>query len=239
MQGKTVLITGAARRVGRSIALACAAAGAHMVLHYRNSASEAAATASDIKELGVSAWTVQGDLASADAADTLMQKANQHGPISVLVNNASVFAPVTAESMSTDDWESHLRVNLTAPVMLTRAFAATLPEGHTGRVLNLVDWRATKPQADHFPYTVSKSALVAATQAMALTYAPRISINALALGAILPPEGQTPDSRVLERVPMSRWSTLQELQNAALFLLAGPQYITGEVLYLDGGRHLY
>jgi pteridine reductase len=136
------------------------------------------------------------------------------------------------------DWEHHLNINLTAPFLLCQAFAAQLPQSAEGRIVNILDWRAQQPGADHFPYTVSKAALASMTQALAVALAPRITVNGLALGAVLPPTDGGGGSEVTAKIPLGRWSEAKEVQQALVFLLAGPAYITGEVLHLDGGRHL-
>ena len=105
-------------------------------------------------------------------------------------------------------------------------------------MVNILDWRATRPGSDHFAYTISKAALAAMTKSMAQALAPRVSVNGLALGAILPAEGQKPDREVLKHVIAGRWGTLQEVSNALMFLLAGPRYVTGQIIHVDGGRHI-
>jgi NAD(P)-dependent dehydrogenase (short-subunit alcohol dehydrogenase family) len=131
-----------------------------------------------------------------------------------------------------------MQINLTAPFLLSQAFARQLPEGENGRIVNLLDWRALRPGADHLPYTISKAGLYALTQSLAAALAPRITVNGLALGAILPPSdgGETDD--ILQDVPAGRWADLDEVNQVALFLLGGPAYITGEIIHVDGGRHL-
>jgi pteridine reductase len=111
--------------------------------------------------------------------------------------------------------------------------------GIKGRIVNIVDWRALRPAADHFPYTISKAALVAMTKSLAVALAPRITVNGLALGAILPPTGNPSASeKIIENIPANRWSEANEVEDALLFLLTGPAYITGEIIHVDGGRHL-
>ena len=119
-----------------------------------------------------------------------------------------------------------------------QSFAHQVPVYETGRIINLLDWRALRPGADHLPYTISKAGLVALTRSLAQALAPRISVNGLALGAILPPESGPAPGNILERVPAGRWADLHEVGQAAVFLLDGPSYITGEIIHIDGGRHL-
>ena len=136
------------------------------------------------------------------------------------------------------DWERHMAINLAAPFLLSKAFAAQVPSNGEGRIVNIVDWRALRPGADHFPYTISKAALTSLTYAMAAALAPNITVNGLALGAILPPSEQPASPDILKFVPAARWGELPEVEAALIFLLSGPAYITGEILHVDGGRHL-
>jgi NAD(P)-dependent dehydrogenase (short-subunit alcohol dehydrogenase family) len=238
LSGRLVLVTGAARRIGRALALACAEAGADVIVHYDKSAAEASQTRDAIDGLGRAAWTVQADLARPETAEQLIGQALEHGNLYGLVNNAAVFEERGLQSTSNADWDRSLSVNLTAPFLLCRAFASALPQGAAGRIVNILDWRSLRPDADHFAYSVSKAALAALTRSVALALAPAISVNGLALGAIMPPERLSAPPDLLGRVPAGRWGTLREVQDALLFLLTGPAYITGEVLHVDGGRHV-
>lgn len=238
--GKTILVTGAARRVGRMLALACAQAGADIVLHYGNSGPEAASVQKEIRAVGRQAWLLPSDLSNPESASSLIQQTRQFSPIlHGLVNSAAIFEPLTFQATTLQAWERHLSINLTAPFLLSQAFAAQLPEGETGRIVNLLDWRALRPGTDHFPYTISKAALGAMTKSLATALAPRITVNGLALGAILPPaDDPSAEERVIRQVPAGRWAGAGEVEQALLFLLAGPAYITGEIIHIDGGRHL-
>ncbi|MDX9864376.1 MAG: SDR family oxidoreductase, partial [Anaerolineaceae bacterium] len=111
--------------------------------------------------------------------------------------------------------------------------------GEEGRIINLLDWRALRPGPDHLPYSISKSALAALTHSLAAALAPQITVNGLALGAVLPPADGSPAQNILNKVPSGRWASLEEVNQALIFLLKGPAYITGEILYVDGGRHLF
>jgi NAD(P)-dependent dehydrogenase (short-subunit alcohol dehydrogenase family) len=243
LTGKRVLITGAAQRIGRALALAAARDGADLVIHYRRSLGEAESLRAEIHNLGRRCDLLSADLSDPAQVAGLIPQALQAGPLYALVNNASLFAPLTWQQTDLANWNQHLMVNLTAPFFLSQSFARSLPEGETGRIVNLLDWRALRPGADHLPYTVSKSALAALTRSLAIALAPRITVNGLALGAALPPsDGSAQDEqqlkRILQDVPARRWAEIEEVGQALLFLLTGPAYITGEVLHLDGGRHL-
>jgi NAD(P)-dependent dehydrogenase (short-subunit alcohol dehydrogenase family) len=238
LNNKLVLITGAARRVGRELALAVARAGGEVVIHFGQSEADSKSLLSEIQVLGGKGFLLQADLNDSKQVETLVPKACEHGPLFALVNNAAIFEPLTWATSTLEDWDRHMMVNLTVPFLLSQSFARLLPPGDTGRIINLLDWRALRPGADHLPYTISKSGLVALTRSLAIALAPRITVNGLALGAVLPPtDGATPQ-KIIEKVPAGRWANLDEVSQTLLFLLEGPAYITGEIIHIDGGRHL-
>jgi pteridine reductase len=238
LEGKTILVTGASRRLGRTIAIAAAKAGADIVLHYGHSESEAAKTAETIKNLGRNVWALQADLTDTKQAHSLCEKAFSLSTIFALVNNAAIFKPISFTETSIDDWNLHFTTNLTAPFLLSQYFANHISPSTPGRIINILDWRALRPGKDHFPYTISKAALAALTISMALSLAPHITVNGIALGALLPPENEPENPNLIKSIPMKRWANLDELGSLVLFLLDGPSFITGEIIHLDGGRHL-
>ncbi|MBL8090124.1 MAG: SDR family oxidoreductase [Anaerolineales bacterium] len=236
LKGKTILITGAARRVGKIFAFACAKAGANVIIHHGHSPDEAEALKEEIASLGPSAWVLPCDLSQPDAVSQLITQANEISPLYALVNSASIFENLSFQETSLEDWEKHFAINLTAPFLLSQAFAK-----HTthGRIVNILDWRALRPGADHFPYTITKSALASMTKSLAIALAPNIIVNGLALGAILPPaDSSSNKNKIIENVPAQRWAETKEVEEALIFLLTCPEYITGEIIHLDGGRHL-
>lgn len=242
MQPQNILITGAGRRIGRQLALAAAQAGANVAIHYHTSAESAEQTAQEIRSLGRKAITLCADLAQVEQLPALIEMAEKAlGHLSALVNNASIFEQLDWERTTLGDWERHLRVNLTAPFLLSQAFARRLTPTASGRIINILDWRALRPGPDHLPYTISKAALAALTRSLAQALAPHITVNGLALGAILPPADQNSikkPAHLLANVPAARWANMDEVTAAFVFLLYGPAYITGEILHIDGGRNL-
>lgn len=238
LNGRTILITGAARRVGRALALAAAAAGADIVLHHAHSPQEAQQTAREVESLGRQVWILEADLGDPVQVADLVPRANQLAPLDALVNSAAIFEALDWQSTTLEAWERHLRINLTAPFLLSQAFARGLTAGKKGRIVNIVDWRALRPVDDHLPYTISKAGLVALTRSLAVALAPAVTVNGLALGAILPPADGGAAEKALQGVPAARWARIEEPGEALIFLLSGPDYITGEILHLDGGRHL-
>jgi NAD(P)-dependent dehydrogenase (short-subunit alcohol dehydrogenase family) len=236
LNGKTILITGAARRIGRLFALACARTGADIIIHHAHSEDEARQVKDEIESIGRRAHILASDFGTPDSVSRLISSANDISPLYALINNAAIFEPLTFNETSLEDWNRHVNINLTAPFLLSQEFARYADKG---RIINILDWRALRPAADHFPYTISKAALAAMTKSLAVALAPRITVNGLAFGAILPPADQPSASeKIIENVPAHRWSDAGEVEDALLFLLTGPAYITGEIIHVDGGRHL-
>jgi pteridine reductase len=236
LSGQTILITGSARRIGRELALSAARAGADIIIHHGHSPKEADQTANEIRGFGRQAWVIKFDLVREDL-DLLINQAWLLHSFDALVNNAAIFEPESWDTMSHNSWQRHLAINLTAPLFLSQAFAKQLGS-HPGRIVNILDWRSLHPGADHFSYTISKAALASLTKSLALALAPNITVNGLALGAILPPSDGSNAQEVLEKVPIKRWADIEEVGKALIYLLTGPGYVTGDIIHLDGGRHL-
>jgi pteridine reductase len=237
LRGATALVTGAAHRVGRAIALGLAGAGSNVALHFHSSGAAAASTADEIRALGVKVATIAGDLGEDPAA--VFAACGKLAPVRILVNNAAVFPADRLTDVTATAWERTLAVNLTGAVFLTQAFARALPEGVDGAVVNVTDWRTQRPYPDHFSYVVAKGGLDTFTRAAAEALAPRIRVNAVALGAILPPSGK--DSAYLkelaQEIPLRRVGGTDPVVAAVLSLL-GNDFVTGEILRVDGGAHL-
>ncbi|HEY9152837.1 MAG TPA: SDR family NAD(P)-dependent oxidoreductase, partial [Anaerolineales bacterium] len=204
LRGKTILVTGAARRVGRMLALACARAGADVIIHHGHSVGQALDVQKEIASLGCRGWILTCDLSKTDEVARLISQANEISPLYGLVNSAAVFEPLSLEQTTLADWERHMAINFTAPFVLSQAFAKQVPDNGEGRIVNILDWRALRPGADHFPYTVSKAALAAMTKSLAVALAPRITVNGLALGAVLPPVNESASEKMIEEVPAHR-----------------------------------
>lgn len=237
LQGKTVLITGAAVRLGAQLAHSIAAEGGNVIIHYNSSQAEAEALQAALLQTGAQAHLLQADLANPEQAGQLIERACAHGPLFGLINNAAIFEDINLKTTRLSAWQRHIDINLTAPFLLSQAFWKAAGK-QPGRIVNLLDWRALRPGADHLPYTISKVGLAGLTRSLAAAMAPNISVNGIALGAILPPSDGREPHGILENVPAGRWAELNELNQTLLFLLTGPTYITGEIIHLDGGRHL-
>jgi len=194
---------------------------------------------SELTTLGVEVHLLQADFSKPEQASDLIEQGLTFGPLFALVNSAAIFQKLDLETSNLQNWQLHLDINLTAPFLLSQAFwKAARQTGAEGRIVNILDWRALRPGADHLPYTISKAALAALTQSLAIAMAPKVTVNGLAFGAILPPTDGGKTEGILKQVPAGRWAELEEVGQTLLFLLTGPQYISGEIIYLDGGRHL-
>ena len=237
LSGHAALVTGAGHRLGRAFAEGIAARGGAVVVHYGRSRAEADQAVQAIQAGGGRAIALQADLDHSEQVGALLPAAVEAlGDIDLLVNNAALFEAVELAEVTPEVWDHHFQVNLTAPLLLCQAFARHRA-GRPGAIVNILDWRALRPGADHLPYTISKAGLEALTRSLALGLAPAIRVNGLALGAILPPADGA-DGNPIARVPLGRWGKVEEAVDSLIFLLAGPDYITGEVLVLDGGRLL-
>jgi len=239
LEGKNVLITGAAVRVGRAMAEAVAKAGASVIIHYGSSDAEARSLQTELSALGHTIHLLQADLAKPQEVANLIDRANEFGPLFALVNSAAIFENRDLATTDLASWQRHMDINLTAPFLLSQAFWRTkMAIGSEGRIVNILDWRVLRPGKDHLPYTVTKAALAALTQSLAASMAPKITVNGIAFGSILPPKDDADTTGLIKKVPAGRWATLGEVGETLGFLLSGPSYITGEIIYLDGGRHL-
>lgn len=238
--GKTVLVTGAARRIGRIIALRLARAGWRVAVHYNTSEEAAEETVAAIRADGGEAVAVRADLGcEADVAGLVSRARDAAGPLAALVNNASVFIRDQWDTVTRESWDRNLDINLWAPFRLSRDFALQLPEGETGAIVNLIDQRVWRLNPDFTSYTVSKTGLWTLTQTLAQALAPRIRVNGIGPGPVLQSIYQTPDTfaREASRIPLARAVAPEEIAETVLFLLRSPS-ITGQMIAVDGGQHL-
>ncbi len=240
LTGKTVLITGSAKRIGAAMARGFHEAGANLVVHYRSSAEAAEALVQNLNDRRAdSATVVQADLLKTGRAAKLIDHAlQQFGRLDVLVNNASSFYPTPMGAISESDWHELVGSNLKAPLFLTQAARASLAE-HQGCVINMIDIHARRPLQDHAVYCAAKAGLEALTLALARDLGPEIRVNGIAPGAILWPEQgseQNEQQAIISRTPLKRSGDPQDIVRTALFLAADAPFITGQVIAVDGGR---
>jgi NAD(P)-dependent dehydrogenase (short-subunit alcohol dehydrogenase family) len=234
------LITGAARRIGRALALAMAQAGYDVAVHYRGGADDAEAVAGEIRNLGRKATTLAAELADDAQASALVGRAAAAlGPVTLLINNASLFQDDRIQSLTRASFVAHMQTNLYAPILLAQAFAAALPAEAEGLIINMLDQRVLKPNPQFFSYGLSRSALWTATQVLAQALAPRIRVNAIGPGPTLPSIHQTPEQFEAEahNVLLQRRSSPDDIAAAARYLIDARQ-VTGQMIVVDGGQHL-
>jgi len=237
----TALITGAAKRIGRAIAADLAANGHNVVIHHHESPSEAEALKEELSKHGVAVETIGANLTNRDDTEALIEKASAliGTPITLLVNNASIYEKDNLKSVTRGSWDRHMEINLHAPFILTQKFAAALPEGTKGCVINIIDQRVWKLNPQFMSYTLSKASLWTLTQTSAQALAPHIRVNAIGPGPTLPSIHQKGDSFTREEkdVLLGRGPALDEITGAVNFILATPS-MTGQMIALDGGQHL-
>jgi pteridine reductase len=241
LKGRVALVTGGAVRVGAAISRALAGRGARVVVQYHRSADAASDLVQEIATAGGMAMAVTGDVSRADEVQRVVDEARgRFGPIEVLVNNAAVFFETPFPALSEEDWDRTLAVNLKGPFLCARAVAPEMLERGTGKIVNIADIAALRPWPRYLPYCVSKAGVVAITQTLARALAPHVQVNAVAPGPVMLPEGFTPEERAqaLRNVPMGREGSAEDVARTVLFLLEGPDYITGAVVPVDGGRLL-
>jgi len=238
---QAALVTGGAKRVGRAVALALARAGWDVCVHYDRSRDAAEETAAEARAAGVRAAVAQADLADAAAASALLGRAAEAvGPLSCLVNNASIFEMDKIETVTVESWDRHLDVNLRAPLLLSQAFARQLPDSAAeGNIVNLLDQRIWRLTPYFLSYTVSKTGLWTLTRTLAMALGPRIRVNGIGPGPTLQSERQTPEQFARQQAStlLGRGAPPEEIADAVLFLLRTPS-MTGQMLALDGGQHL-
>ena len=237
---KTALVTGAAKRLGRTIALELAKQGWDLALHCHSSVADAEATAEEIRRLGRRAAVVAADLTREAEVETVIPRANQAlGPLTCLVNNASVFEMDKIDTVTRDSWDRHVETNLRAPLVLSQAFARQLPDGAEGNIVNMLDQRVWKLTPYFLSYTVAKMGLWTLTRTLALALAPRIRVNGIGPGPTLPSERQSEAQFQAQTaaVPLGHGATPDEIAAGVLYILSAPS-MTGQMIALDGGEHL-
>ena len=237
LAGKTALVTGAARRVGRTIVLTLVAHGARVIIHYRSSADAARTLMQEVEQQGGHAELIQADLSDPQAAEALLPSViEKYGPLDILINNASIFEPQTLQETTEGHIQANMQIHACAPLALSRALAR---QNRSGHIVNLLDSRVRDYDRQHVPYHLSKRALMSLTRMLAVELAPAIAVNAVAPGLILPPKGEDEDylTRLAHTNPLQRHGNPEDVAEAILFLVQS-RFITGQIIYVDGGRHM-
>jgi NAD(P)-dependent dehydrogenase (short-subunit alcohol dehydrogenase family) len=238
-RGESALVTGAGRRIGRVLALEAARAGYDVVIHHHQSAEEAEGVAEEVRGLGRHAVTAAADLADAASLSALTRAAISLGPLTLLVNNASLFLDDAVGALKPDLFDAHQAINLRAPVLLAEALAAALPRGKRGLVVNIIDQRVLRPDPSFFSYAVSKAGLHWATQTLAQALAPMVRVNGIGPGPTLPSIHQAPGEFEAEAQAslLARPVPPQALAQALRYLIDA-EFVTGQMIAVDSGQHL-
>jgi NAD(P)-dependent dehydrogenase (short-subunit alcohol dehydrogenase family) len=237
---KSVLVTGAAKRLGRAIALHLGDAGWSVVVHYNSSQAEAEEDVAALHQKGVHAAAINADLTLEDDTERLIERAQEAvGPLTALVNNASVFENDTISTMTRASWDKHMEANLRAPLVLSRNFAEQLPAGAEGAIVNLLDQRLLKPTPQFLSYGVSRAGLGWLTVTLAQALAPRIRVNGVAPGPTLRNERQSEERfrKQQEATILGRGATPDDVARAVSYLIDS-RAVTGQMIAVDGGQHL-
>jgi NAD(P)-dependent dehydrogenase (short-subunit alcohol dehydrogenase family) len=249
MKRETVLITGGAKRVGRAIALACARAGVSVGITYRSSEDEAQQVVEELRAIGSTGQrfaAFRADVSIAADVEQLAQDALQtFGSVTALVNNAAIFRRTPFEQMTEADFDDHIAANLKGPYLMSKRFGDIFLAQGRGSILNIADIYGLRPLKNYVPYCISKAGVVMLTEATAKALAPHVRVNCICPGTILLPsetqgedDGESADDEatLLARIPMGRLGTPEEIAETALFLIGGPQFITGAILPVDGAQ---
>jgi pteridine reductase len=240
LKGKVALVTGAARRIGRAIALELAAHGATVAAHYRSSQAEADAVVAEIAAQAGKAQTFRANFEHvAEIEQMVSEILGSFGRIDILVNSASVFAPTPLAEITERDWDANLDTNLKGPFFLSKFAGAAMRRQGAGKIINLGDWAGIRPYKDYLPYSVSKSGLIGLTKALAKELAPEVQVNCIALGMVMPPENYAKEEveRLVSRTLTKKMGTPEDVARAVVFFCE-TDFATGSVLRLEGGRLL-
>src|SRR5271170_4999280 len=241
LKGKVALVTGAGKRVGRTIALKMAERGAAAAIHYRSSRAEAEEGVKLITAAGGRAQAFAADLESVAEIERMVGEVIAAlGRIDILVNCASVFYRKPIEELTEHDWDVNLNTNLKAPFFLSKFAGAAMRRQGAGKIVNIGDWAGIRPYNNYLPYTVSKAGLIGLTRALAKALAPEVQVNCVALGPVMPPEEYSGEenARLAARTLTKRLGSPEDVARAVMFLCEGTDFATGATLVLDGGRLL-
>ena len=239
LSGKSALVTGGARRIGRAIALSLAGSGADVTITYRTSADDAVETVDAIEQLGRRGYAVECDQRSESSVrQAIASTVQEHGRLDILVNNAAIFETAALDTLSLEHWDAVFETNTRGPFLVSREALPHLRQSR-GRIVNIGSLGGLRAWAGHAHYSASKAALHMLTQAMAKAFAPEVTVNCVAPGWIeFESDREDQAERFAAKAPMRRNGTADEVAEAVLFFAAGPAFITGQILAVDGGLGL-
>jgi len=240
LKGKTALVTGAAKRIGREIALALGGRGCRVLIHYHSSQAEARDLAEILRSKKCEAELISADLSQTEAVQAMAGKIlEDFGAVDLLVNNASAFYPTPMGSVQDKDWDLFLSMHLKAPFFLAQSLAPAMKKKGAGRIVNMADLSGFRPMTGYLPYSVSKGGLISLTKGLAKALAPEVLVNAVCPGAILAPPGfpEKDREKITQKIPVGHWGDPREVARTVVFF-AESDYITGQCLVMDGGESL-
>lgn len=238
--GKTALVTGGAKRVGKTIALALGRRGANVVISYRTSKREALKTIKELKVFGVKALAFQADVSKASQVKRLVQKTLRTlGSIEILVNNAAIFYKTPFGKIRESDWDRHIDINLKGTFLCAYQVGLEMLKQGKGKIINIADWAGLRPYRNYIPYCVSKAGVICLTQALAKTLAPKIQVNCVAPGPVLLPEDIPAQEKqeIIRGTPLKRIGSPEDIAKTVLFLIDS-DFVTGATYLVDGGRSI-
>ena len=239
IDGRVVLVTGGAKRIGRSVALALAERGAHVVISYRTSSAEASGTVKTLRAFGTKPLAIRADVTrEADITRMMATIRRTYGRLDVLINSAAIFERTPYATLTSQDWRRAIDTNLTGPFLCALHASRLMQRRGEGKIINFADWAGIRPYRDYLPYCVAKGGIITLTKALAKELAPGIQVIAIAPGPILPPPEMSAAQRkqVASKALLKRWGTPQDLASTIRFLIEGTDFITGSVVYVDGGQ---
>lgn len=238
LEGRTALVTGGAVRVGSQICLELARRGANVVVNYRSSAGPAAQLVHELGSLGTGALAVQADVSRAADVALLSREARAaFGQVDVLVNNASIYPRTPLNTLTEQEWDDSIAVNLKGPFLCSLEFGRRMADVGAGAIVNVTDWAAYRPYVDYLPYLTAKGGIITMTKAFARELAPKVRVNAIAPGPISPPPDLPAEEIEEARVGtlLGHWGSPEDIAAAVAFLVEGSDFITGAILSVDGG----
>ena len=241
LKNKVVLITGAAQRVGRTIAGRLAKDNPRLVIHYNRSEVSARKFVKELEKNGINAIALQADLADPFQIQRLVRETvDVFGTVDVLINNAAIFYRTPFPDISVHDWEKFMRINLRAPFLLSKEAGKIMLEQGEGAIVNIADVGGIRPWGDFIPYSVSKAGVIMLTRSLAKALAPNIRVNAVAPGPVLLPEDYTEADEAVSsgRTLLKRTGSAKDVAETVYFLLTGSDFVTGAVIPVDGGRSI-
>ncbi|WP_457625921.1 SDR family NAD(P)-dependent oxidoreductase [Persephonella sp.] len=236
IEGKNVLITGCARRIGRYIALSLAEEGANIVIHYKSSEKDAKKLMETIRKKSVKAVMIKADLEKSDEVKKLAEESLERmGKIDILINNASVYYPTPIEKVTEEDLDRFYNIHVKAPFILSQIIGQSMVKNKQGRIINIADYSPLRPYRNFSPYAVSKGGLLTMTRALAKEFAPYVLVNAVLPGPIIPAEEIEDTKKPLEKTLLHRWGGEKEVYKAVKYLIE-TEFTTGAFIPVEGGR---